>query len=438
MPRQKRSKKADRPVIRRELIEVLRREMLAANEPDVPEVIRLADDNDPFKTWFRNRCERELWFFSRWCLGHDYLSKGTFHRLEVAPFLTDFKTHRSKLLLLPMDHLKSTLASRSMPLHVLIQAAKTNLYVPGTRGCNLRVLLCNENETKSMENLAVSRQHLEENELLRWCWPHIVWENIKDAPVWTNSKVQVPRNMIRAEPSILAIGVKSQFVGRHIDVVIADDICALEASQNPPIMERVKLFRKVSITRLDPSHGIYIGVGTRWPAPQDLYGEWIRSPGVDSMVRSAIEEDEQGRSRALWPEWYPLDKLEKRRKELEPQQWACWYQNQSYAQGFANLDWRQIREYEFGSDPVLQGDVLMYAESDLDNEIRHRQKMAADNIGFKLGPPWAPFAQPRTKAAPGMDNGYFQHMRWKYDKDPATGQELPEQRNSDEAFFGHK
>src|ERR1039458_7761408 len=119
-----------------------------------------------FKQWLRKHAERELWFFSRWILGNTFLSLGDFHRKEVAPWLTDFSRSRSKLLMLPMGHLKSTLVSRSMPLHVLIQSAEHNIYFPGMSGREARIALANENETKSKENMAVLTHHALYNDWL--------------------------------------------------------------------------------------------------------------------------------------------------------------------------------------------------------------------------------------------------------------------------------
>ena len=395
-------------------IKDLRETMLAAGENPPAE-------KESFRLWLKKSAEKELWFLSRWLLGNDWLGLGTFHREVVCPFLTNLRGSRSKLLMLPMGHLKSTIVSRSMPIHILIQPLGSNLYFPRRAGANLRIALVNENETKSMENLSYIRQHLENNEWLYWCWPDVIWANKKErgSARWSDQFLDVRRNEYWAEASVTAIGVNTGFIGRYFDVILPDDIAALQASQSKDLLARAKTFRRAMRTRRvdkteGPTGSIIIGVGTEWPAV-DLYEEWQKDPTVNVMVKSIVEVDEKTKEeRSLWPEKYPLEIIEKMREENDAVEWAAWYMNRRVGRGVTALSWEQLREYKVSED----GLYLEFPEiAEIDALITARRARIDQNIkGFRTTTErYDPMkAKPRLKLPQGMDSDYALFMRMKY------------------------
>jgi hypothetical protein len=376
-------------------------------------------DDEEFRLWLKKRAEKELWFFSRWILGNDLLGKGRFHRDEVCPFLTNYSTSRSKLLMLPMTHLKTTVASRSIPLHLIVQPAASNIYFPGMKGVNSRTLLASENELKSKENLSYVRAHLESNELLWWCWPEVVWENPKDAKRWSDAQLEVPRNAIWAEATVGAVGIKSGFIGKYFDLIIADDIAAQEASLSPPTMERARKWRRAARTRFyDKSKGtgIFIGIGTHWPSDNDIYVEWKSEPTVEVMIRSIIEMDEvTKRERPLWPEQNSMENIEKLRLSTDPQEWTCWYMNKPSNRGYTALNWDDLRSYEVVQIEGVH-DVLLFQDSRMDERIAIRQQTIARNLGFVVGGMAYSRENGRVRSKPpqGMSQDFYDYMHDKY------------------------
>lgn len=394
--------------IGRKEVERLREEMIGAGtEEGIPGL-------EKFPGWVRKRAEGELWFFARWILGNDHLGRGVFHRREVCPFLTDFSKSRSKLLMLPMGHLKTTVASRALPLHVMVQPARDNLYVPGLAGRDMRVLLANENEQKSKENLQYIGSHMTDNPWLVGLWPEVFWKRRKEAPRWTDAQIDVKRERIAAEASITAVGVKTGFIGRYFDIIAADDIAALEASQNPPLMERVKKWRRAARTRFyDKQRGIFFGIGTHWPSAEDVYSEWKKDPAVQVMIRSIVELDDAGRERPLWPEQFNLELIHQMRASTDPQEWACWYMNRPATRGYTALEWEQLREYRLDYDDGGNAH-LWFPDNALDERIIERSRRVARNLGFALGQNELPAGKPRRRMPRGMDAEFYEHMLAKY------------------------
>jgi hypothetical protein len=346
---------------------------------------------EELRKWMRSQGEKDLWWFSRWILDNTYLSLGTFHRAVVCPYLTDYSSSRFKLLMLPMGCLKTTVASRSLPLHALIQPSGNNKYFSHMLGRNTRILLGNENEQKSMNNLGVCKTHLEQNPKLRWCWPECVWPDGK-APSgyrWKDTEIQIPRTSFAAEPSITAKGIKTGFIGDYYDIIVGDDLAALEASQNPPLMERAKKWRRAAKTRFyDKQRGIFIGAATHW-GMDDMCVEWQKDTDFSVMVRSIVERDERGNEVALWPEKYPLDEVEKMRKGMNPIEFTLWFMNKPIPTGFTALRWADVREYE----SVVLGDAehpyeaLEFSEAPIDEVIMQRHERITSNLHFRLGTP---------------------------------------------------
>ncbi len=399
-----------RPKPKPEAIERLIAEMRGAPVPErVPNEI---GDQDGIRAWLQRSAEKELWFFSRWILGNDHLALGEFHRREVCPFLTDFSSSRFKLLMLPMGHLKTTVVSRSMPLHVLVQRAHSNIYVPGLKGAEMCTLLANENIQKAKENLDVLARHALENEWLYWLWPDVFWTTKKEAPRWNDEAFEVKRQRVRAEPSVKAIGMKTGFIGGYFDVIAPDDIAALQASQDPPVMERCKKFRRASMTRLyDKRRGIHIGIGTHWGA-DDVYVEWKKDHRVEVMIRSILEFDDESKTeKPLWPEKFPMDVIESMRKGMDPIEFALWYLNKPVAAGYTALRWEDLREYSMSPD----GREIYFHQSEVDERINLRSQTISRNLGFVLGSAkYDPMNGTLRKKIPAsMDGDWVDHMRLK-------------------------
>lgn len=412
------AKKSDlvREKPRPQVIEKLANEMREKGEA-VP-----SGSEDEFKEWLRRSAEKELWFFSRWILGNDFLSLGRFHREEVCPFLTDYSTSRFKLLMLPFGHLKTTVASRSLPLHALVQHASTNVYFPGMNGCNTCIWLVNENGEKCRENLQVLSEHALNNDWLYWLWPNVFWAYKKEAKRWTDDYFEVKRTTIKAEPSVKALGIKGGFIGGYYDIIIADDIAALQASMDPPLMERCKKFRRASMTRFhDKKAGIHIGIGTHWGA-NDVYVEWKKDMRVEVMLRSILEFDPESKTeKVLWPEKYPPDEVEKMKNTSDPIEWALWYMNKPVASGYTTLRWEDLREYMVSPD----GSELYFYENPFDERINLRYETITKNLGFVIGSAkYDPMnAKLRTKIPDNMDKDYVEFLRDKYGRCEKCGAE---------------
>lgn len=373
-------------------------------------------DRGDFKEWFATRCERELWFFARWVAykaedgswGNSWL-ESRLHR-EMCRFLTDYTKTRRKLLMVPVVHLKTTVASHAMPLHIIISRPRNNIYFPGRWGCDTVGVLANESEAKCKENLSVVKSHLESNVWIAWCWPHVIWKNPKsDAPRWTDFMIEVPRNVYPPEPTLTAIGAETGVMGRHYDWRILDDLAGLKAGQSMDVMDRARRTMRALRTRYrNAEESLEITVGTHQGA-DDIYTERMKDASVDWMKRAIIEDEQP-----LWPERWTVELIEKMRLETDSLLWALWYCNSPASSMFTALDWKSLREYR------VDGDFIVFIEDE------RRDKLIEERLSMnKTHPVLRLLTGPRTVRSSleemnrrfkkqGWDNDLAEHLRLKY------------------------
>lgn len=379
-----------------------------------------------FKPWLKLQAEGDLFFFCRWIMGFKDL--GRIHR-ETCDWLTDFRRTRRKLCMLPVGHLKTTLVSQGLPIHITIQQPASDLYFDGTytggRGCNARLVLGNENQKKAAENLSVIKETFETNPWIVWLWPDLVWENFNEAPRWNVEDLVLPRTRTFKEPTFTAFGIENAITGGHYDGIFPDDIATLAAAQSPPVMERAKVWLKRSFTRLhEPYESLHIGVGTHQNT-DDVYLEWQRRADMDLRIR-AIEEPIDGVLTPIWPERYTPAKLAKLREDTDAITWSLWYMNRPVTAGYSALDWSAIREFRWYGGTNIGNETpfgLTFEESDSDELFKARKEAMKNPLArIAHGIPLSPVKGNREafigRFFKSVDKDQQTHLRDKYGYDP--------------------
>lgn len=125
----------------------------------------------------------------------------------------------------------------------------------------------------------------------------------------------------------VAAGVGTAITGRGADILIIDDPFKDRQEADSEInRQRVwDWYTSTAYTRLMPG-GAVIVINTRWH-DDDLSGKLLdeQENGGDQwdlLSLPAIQPD----GSALWPEWYPIDRLEQIRSVLPPRDWNALYQ----------------------------------------------------------------------------------------------------------------
>lgn len=129
-----------------------------------------------------------------------------------------------------------------------------------------------------------------------------------------------------------AVGVGGPITGKGFAIGIVDDpIKNREDADSPVVREALwKWYRSTFLTR-ENGNGAIIVIMTRWH-DDDLVGRILTSEGADQWkvikLPAIAEQDEPYRNKgdALWPERYPLEVLETRKRDLGPYEFSALYQ----------------------------------------------------------------------------------------------------------------
>lgn len=147
-----------------------------------------------------------------------------------------------------------------------------------------------------------------------------------------------------------AVGIGGPITGRGFKLGIVDDYLKNREEADSPVTREMiwKWWRSTFLTR-EEGNGVIIVIATRWH-DDDLIGRILKeNPEEWEVLKfpAIAEEDEQYRLKggALWPEKYPLDILENRRKNLGSFEWSALYQQNPVdeeTREFHSRHWRYL------------------------------------------------------------------------------------------------
>lgn len=257
----------------------------------------------------------DLFYFSKYILGYNLLRETVHQPLcDILSFRSPLYRAKRKLILLPRDTFKSTIATVSLPLHLL------------TRSPNLSILIDCEVFATAKGFLSEIKARVEEPSFVSRYGNWIPGRT--DAHRWKEDVIEIlPRTRRAKEGSIACAGVDKSITGHHYDVVICDDLVGETNYNTAEQLDKVrKHFNLVSESILKKS-GVLVVVGTRWN-DADVYGHILElakaappnsdgSPLWDVIIRpaccpapaspprgpeaSANIEDDATLSQAEWP-----------------------------------------------------------------------------------------------------------------------------------------
>lgn len=323
---------------------------------------------------FRRRSEESLFVFSKGVLSRDRLTT-KLHK-PVCQWFTDSPPYR-KLLLLPRDHYKTTIASQCLPIHILIQPKERNHYMPGKWGPDCRILLVCESEPRAANHLRWIESRFESCAILRALWPQCCWENPRrESKKWNEQALLLPRKQDYSDPTIQIKGVGGVVTGAHVDVMIKDDLISLEAANSATVMQTAIQWHIASRALMDdPDKSLEFIIGTRW-AVFDLYSYIIdEDPTVDVRIRSIIED-----GKPILPELFKLETIKRLKKEFGVL-FPLLYMNSAADPSLVDFDITEVREH------TIEDGFLEFESDDRDIVLQERDKEPEVNPDLLRGQP---------------------------------------------------
>ena len=218
---------------------------------------------------------------------------------QVQPFHLDMMKyqfiHPDNLQLAFRGAGKSTTCTVAKCIHLLL------------KNPNLRILIVSKTSGQAESFLKEIKAHFEDNYLLAEIFG--AYYDPRVVKKWDNREIEVlPRTSKAKEGSITTLGVGSQVVGKHYDVIVSDDLVDEENSRTQGQRDKIKTWYYQTLDpTLEPPdpkvehRGEHHRLGTRYHY-DDLY-QWLKSNELKKHTNVIPALDSKGRS--PWPEKYP-------------------------------------------------------------------------------------------------------------------------------------
>ena len=239
------------------------------------------------------------------------------------------------MALLPRGHAKTTWANTIM-LAFLV-----------AKHLNIRIGLISNTAKQSNAFSRAIRWTIEANDYF-----HDVFGNLTGDHKWTDVEWVQRGSALHGSKDVTmySAGAGGAIISKRFDLILCDDIIDEENYANPEQAAKMDTwFWKTLKPCLAPG-GSVIVIGTRW-AEGDLYQQLIEDKKWPSLVKSAITYDDADTRReypiALWPEMWPIDKLEQERRDMGSAMFACSYLNDISGLMSGNIFLRQWYERNY-------------------------------------------------------------------------------------------
>jgi predicted phage terminase large subunit-like protein len=227
----------------------------------------------------------------------------------------DLEGPRERLILIPRNHLKSSVCTIGHTIQWIINYP------------NIRILISSGTGDQVKGFLRAIREHFQTNEMFRYLYPEFVpqGKNVKD--FGNQDSFTVPcRTLIRPETTVASVSVGAVVAGAHYDVIKHDDMVDKENIRTPEQIQNVKNhfgFLDPLLQRVDkePGRGWTDVIGTRYDY-SDLYGALIDASRKkeegggksdwlileqSAIVKGDLSDPEH--CETLWPERFPAREL---------------------------------------------------------------------------------------------------------------------------------
>lgn len=244
------------------------------------------------------------------------------HLEELVRFLRE---HPRSLVLEPRGHAKTTVLTHAVARLI------------GERRGKVKVGILTEADGDAVKrSLAIRRMVMSPAfaEVFPWASGGVAGERWTEGE-WTIAGAE---GYVEKDSTLLASSLMGIKPGPRFDVLVLDDLIGPDEVTTRAMRERtLDRFGLVIEPMLVPS-GTLWALGTRWHE-DDLYAQFTKQFGWPVLLRKAIGDD----GTALWPAYWPLERLVAKRAELGSARFDLQYQNDPSGMGgnIFRRDWFQ-------------------------------------------------------------------------------------------------
>lgn len=208
----------------------------------------------------REAAEADLEVFIKLVAPHILL--GSIHK-EVIQWWTRQDAKPNQLLLLPRGHMKSKLVAYRVAWHITRNPETTITYLSATSDLAEAQLF----QIKQILDTPIYRRY----------WPEMTLPDEGKREKWNVAEIAVdhPRRKLEGvrDPTVKAVGVTSNFVGFHADVIVLDDMVVPKNAYTEEGRQKVASAYSALASIENPGAEEWV-VGTRYH-PRDIYNDML-------------------------------------------------------------------------------------------------------------------------------------------------------------------
>lgn len=178
---------------------------------------------------------------------------------------------------------------------------------------SLRIAIVSNTHEQAIKIVRSIARYIEQSEELQRVFPAL-----KKADPWTSTQLTVARPYTSKDPSVQAFGVHGNVLGARLDRLILDDVLDYENCRTELLRKDLKDWYASTLAGRLTEHARVLCVGTAYH-PDDLLHWLARTPGWIARRYPILHPDT---NKPRWPDRWPMERIEKKRGELGPLEFA--------------------------------------------------------------------------------------------------------------------
>lgn len=181
------------------------------------------------------------------------------------------------------------------------------------RDPSLRVAVVSNTYSRAEKVTQTVGRYIQQSDELKRAFPHLL-----PSEPWAAGSLTVKRQHVSKDASVQALGIHGNILGARLDVIVLDDILDYENCRTPAARQDLWDWYHATLAGRLTARGRVLIIGTAFH-PDDLLHRLARQGGWVAY-RYPVLDDATGQPR--WPERWPRERVELKRLELGPLEFA--------------------------------------------------------------------------------------------------------------------
>lgn len=177
----------------------------------------------------------------------------------------------------------------------------------------LRAAVVSNTYEQAVKIVRTIAKYIEESDAL-----HRVFPKLQPGQLWTANQITVARPFVSKDPSVQGVGVHGNILGARIDLLLLDDLLDFENTRSAAQRQELWDWYHATLVGRLTANARVVCVGTAFH-PDDFLHRLGKQPRWKAKRYPVIDPETL---QVRWPKQWPPDRVEKKREELGPLEFA--------------------------------------------------------------------------------------------------------------------